>query len=251
MANTVLYESKGKVSIIKLNRPKSLNAMNDELIEDLISALQKAEADPEVRVAVVKGEGRAFCAGADLRDQVSDRTLFQYREHAIRLQEIGRLMLSMDKILIASIHGYAVGAGLELACNCDFRIVAEGTQMFSTETNVGATVTTGVTKLLPAIIGLGRAFDIFVTNEKMDATKAKEWGFANRVVPLDELEKATMELANKVAENYPLSLAFTRHSLYHGLGVTMEDVFHEETLAACVSFMSKERMTGMGSKIKK
>lgn len=245
MANTVLYERQNKVGIIKLNRPHVLNAVNDELIEDFIAALQQAKDDAEARVVVVKGEGRAFCAGADLKEGVMERTMEQYRHHEIRLQEVGRLMLTMDKPIIGAIRGYAVGAGLEFACNCDLRIAAEGTLFFSPETSVGATVTTGGTKLLPHIIGVGRAFEIFFTGKRLEAKEAQEWGLVNKVVPSAELDRTAMEMANKLAENYPLALALNRASVYHGLGASLEEVFDEEAEAACISFASGERKTGM------
>ena len=245
MGETVLYQRKDKVGVIKLNRPQVLNAVNDELVEDFIEALHKAKSDPEARVIILKGEGRAFCAGADLKEGVIERSMEQYRNHVIRLQEIGRLMLRIDKPMIGAIHGYAVGAGLEFSCNCDIRIAAEGTQFFSTETNVGATVTTGATKLIPGIIGIGRAFEFFFTNKRLDAKEAEEWGLVNKVVPLEELDKAAMEMAEKIAENYPLALALNRASLYHGLGASLDDVFDEEAQAGCISFASGERKTGM------
>ena len=245
MGDTVIYERKGKIGIIKLNRPGVLNAVNDELIKDFIQALREAKDDADARVLLLKGEGRAFCAGADLKESVIDRSLEDYREHAINIQEIGRLMLRMDRPIIAAIHGYAVGAGLEFTVNCDIRIAAEGTQFFSPETSVGATVTTGATKLIPAVIGLGRAFEFFFTGKRLDANEAKEWGLVNRVVSLEKLDKVAMETAESIAENYPLALALNRGSVYYGLGASLEDVFDEEVKAACISFASGERKTGM------
>jgi len=154
-------------------------------------------------------------------------------------------MLRMDKPIIGAIHSYAVGAGFEFACNCDIRIAAEGTQFFSPETNVGATVTTGATKLFPAIVGVGRAFEFFFTNRRLNAKEAEEWGLVNKVVPLEELDKTAMEMAEKIAGNYPLALALNRASVYHGLDASIEDVFDEEAQAGCISFASGERKTGM------
>lgn len=245
MGETVLYERVGKIGIIKLNRPQVLNAVNDELIEDFIDTLHKAKTDSEARVIILKGEGRAFCAGADLKEGVIERSMEQYRHHVINVQEIGHLMLRMGKPIIGAIQGYAVGAGLEFSCNCDIRIAAKGAQFFAPETSVGATVTTGGAKLLPSIIGLGRALEFFFTNRRLSAREAEEWGLVNKVVPLEELDKAAMEMADKIAENYPLALTLNRASVYHGLGVSLEDVFDEEAQAACVSFASGERKTGM------
>jgi enoyl-CoA hydratase len=245
MAGTVLYERKGNVGIIKFNRPQVLNAVNDELIEDLIDALNEAKDDAESRVLVIKGEGRAFCAGLDLKESVIERTMEQHRQHTIRIQEVGRIMATFDKPIIGAIRGYALGAGCELALNCDIRIAAVGTKFGFPETSVGATVTTAGTKLLPAVIGLGRAMELFFTSEFVDADKAAEWGLVNKVVPIKKLDEVTMEIAEKIASNYPLSLALTRASIYNGLSASLDDVFREEANAACVSFGSRERFTGM------
>lgn len=244
MAETVLYERVGKIGIIKLNRPQVLNAVNDELIEDFVTTLHKVKTDSEAKVIILKGEGRAFCAGADLKEGVIERSVEQYRHHVINLQEIGRLMMRMDKPIIGAIQGYAVGAGLEFACNCDIRIAAEGAQFFAPETSVGATVTTGGTKLLPSIIGLGRAFEFFFTNRRLGAKEAEEWGLVNKVVPLEGLDKGAMEMAEKIAENYPLALALNKASLYYGLGASLEDVFDEEAQAACVSLPQEKEKPG-------
>ena len=245
MGQTALYERVGKVGIVKLNRPQVLNALNDELIVDFVSALRKAKGDKSARVIILKGEGRAFCAGADLKEGVKERTVADYMEHMDNIQEIGRLMLNMGKPIIGAIQSYAVGAGMEFAVNCDIRIAAENAVFYSPETSIGATVTTAATKLLPAVIGLGKAFEFFFTNRRLNAQEALEWNLVNKVVPPEELDKTAMEMAEKMAENYPIAMAQNRSSVYHGLGASMEEVFDEEASAAAISFAIGERMAGM------
>jgi enoyl-CoA hydratase len=251
MGQTVLYERAGKVGIVTLNRPQVLNAVNDDLIVDFVSALRKAKADKRARVIILRGEGRAFCAGADLKEGVKERPLADYQAHMDNIQEIGRLMLRMAKPIICSIKGYAVGAGMEFCINCDIRIAADNAIFYSPETYIGATVTTAATKLLPAVIGLGKAFEFFFTNRRLNAQEALEWNLVNKVVPLDELDKTVMEMAEKIAENYPLALAQNRASVYHGLGVSIEEAFDEEASAATISFASKERQKGMAKPLGK
>lgn len=245
MGETVIYERTGTIGIIKLNRPEVLNAVNGQLIEDFIEALKKAKEDREARVLILKGEGRAFCAGADIKEGVVERSIEEYRERVLKLQGIGRLFLELDKPVIGAIHGYALGAGCEFALNCDIRLAAEGAQFGFPETSVGATVTTAGTKALPAVIGLGKAFEFLFTGERIEARKGEQMGLVNRVVPLEELEKTAIELAERIAKNYPLALALTRRSVYRGLGASLEDVLMEEAEAACISFASGERKTGM------
>ena len=245
MGQTVLYERVGKIGIIKFNRPQVLNALNDDLIMDFVSALRQARDDSAIRAIILKGEGRAFCAGADLKEGVKERTIADYMDHMVNLQEIGRLMLKMDKPIIGAIHGYAVGAGMEFAINCDVRIAADNAIFYSPETAIGATITTAATKLIPAVLGLGKALEFFFTNRRLNAQEALDWNLVNKVVPLEELEKTAMEWAEKMADNYPLAMAQTRASVYNSLGVSIEEVFAEEASSATISFAVGERMTGM------
>ncbi len=133
----VLYERKEDIGIITLNRPKSLNAVNDPLLIDLKAALDAARADKEARVFIFKGAGRAFCAGADTKEAVVFKTLEEYKEH-FDLYRPFRGIRDIDRPTIAQIQGYAVGAGLELALYCDLRIAAENAKLGFAETRVGA-----------------------------------------------------------------------------------------------------------------
>jgi enoyl-CoA hydratase/carnithine racemase len=135
----------------------------------------------------------------------------------------------MPKIVIAAVHGYAIGAGMEWSEGADLRIVAEGTKFGATETNVGQTVTNAGTKLLTHYIGLARAKELYFTNEFMDAKEAYEYGLANKVVPLEELDKAAMEMALKINENSGLSLMLTKQAVNRALSMTIEETLEMET----------------------
>lgn len=251
MASAVIYESQDRIGIIKLNRPQVLNAINDELIDDFLAALEAARKDEKTRVIILKGEGRAFCSGADLKEGVKPRSLEDYSGHLLRIQDIERAILNLGKPLIAAVQGYALGGGCEFALNCDIRIAAEGAKFGFPETRVGATVTTAGTKLLPLVVGVGRAKEMLFTAEMIEAKQALEWGLVNKVVPLEELDKAARELAEKIAGNYPLALKLTRATVDYGLGASLEDVLNYETQASCISFASAERQTGMKEAQKK
>ena len=225
---TVKYEKKEGIIIISLNRPQVLNAINPQLSRDFLAALQAAEADTESKVVIVRGEGRAFCAGADLSQKPpSEPVPFEHRPDTSA--EITRVMMRMPKIVIAAVQGYAIGAGLEWAEDADLRIVAEGAKFGATETNVGKTVTNAGTKLLTHYIGLARAKEIYFTNEFIDAQQAYEWGLANKVVPLEELDKATMEMAKKINQNSGLSLMLTKQAVNRSLSMSIEDTLAMET----------------------
>lgn len=243
---TVLYSREGAIGTIQLNRPQSLNAVNGALVEDLFAALKEARDDKEARVIILKGAGRAFCAGVDLKEGVAKTEgVEQFREYIHHMQDIGRAFLAVDKPIIAQVHGYALGNGCEFAMNCDLRVAAEGARMGFREASVGATVTTAGTKLLPQLVGLGRAKEMLLTAEMIDAATAERWGLVNKVVPLEQLEEATLELARKIAANHPLSLKLARTALDFALDASFEQVFEHEGQAACISYASGERKEGM------
>jgi enoyl-CoA hydratase/carnithine racemase len=237
---TVKYEKKEGVIIISLNRPRVLNAVNRQLTVDLLAAMKAAEADTEAKVVILRGEGRAFCSGADLSEEPPKERV-PLEKQPDTLQDITRAMVGMSKVTIAAVHGYAIGAGLELAEDADLRIVAEGTKFGATETNVGAAVTNAGTKLLTYYIGLGRAKELYFTNEFMDASEAFQYGLANKVVPLEELDKAAMEMAHKINEKSGLSLMLTKQAVNRALSMSIEDTLAMESRDLQVSSLVAEQ----------
>src|SRR4030042_2481661 len=138
---TVLYEKIEDIALIKLNRPKGLNAINVQLTRDLHQALTATAGDTTVKGLLLKGEGRAFCSGDDLSESPAGWNVEEVLRHVELLQDTTRLMLNMEKPVIAAVHGYALGAGCEWAMSGDIRLAAEGTQFGFPETNVGAGIT--------------------------------------------------------------------------------------------------------------
>jgi len=250
MGENVTYEKKGKVGIIKLNRPEVLNAINDALIEDFLSVFRMAQED-DTNVIILKGEGRAFCAGADVKEGSQPRSMEDYFNHALHMQDMTRLMANSTKPVIAAVHGYALGGGCELALGCDIRIAAEGTKFGFPETTVGATVTNAGLQNLPRLIGMGRAKELIYTGRRLDAKEAEAWGIVNKVVPAEELDKVNMELAEEIASHDPLGITLARLCLDSGAEASFETLLRLETFAAATSFASGERQTGMKQAIKK
>ncbi len=226
---TVLYKKQEGIIVISLNRPNKLNAINGQLSRDFLTALMEAEADTEAKVVIIRGEGRAFCAGFDLSQSDSPERQVPLEYQRDTGQNITRVMMRMPKIVIAAVHGYAVGAGLEWTMGADLRVVAEGTQFGATETNVGQTVTNAGTKLLTHYIGLAKAKELYFTNEFMDAEEADRLGYVNKLVPLDKLESATMEMAKRIDENSGLSLMLTKQAVNRALSMSIEETLQMET----------------------
>lgn len=213
---TVLYEKIDEIAIIKLNRPKVLNAINMQLTHDLHQVLAEVALDISVKGVILKGEGRAFCAGDDLSESPFGIAAEDLLRHVEVLQDTTRIMLNMEKPIVAAVHGYALGAGCEWAMSADIRIAAEGTKFGFPETNVGAGVTNAGTKLLPLLVGIGRAKWMIFSNERIDAHTAEQWGLVNQVVPAGELDAAAMALIKKIAANSTLSIKLAKKQLNYG-----------------------------------
>ncbi|MBC8512052.1 MAG: enoyl-CoA hydratase/isomerase family protein [Dehalococcoidia bacterium] len=236
---TVIYERKDEIAIIRLNRPKVLNAQNRQIVGDFLAALKEAQADAEVKAVIVKGEGRAFSSGDDLSED-KHATVEEGLAAIETMQDTTRTMLRMGKPIIAAVHGYALGAGCEWAMDCDIRIAAEGTKFGFPETNVGGTVTNAGTKLLPLLVGLGRAKELVFTNEMIDAKQAEQWGLVNKVVPLEELDKTAMDMAKKIAQNSTLAIYLSKRALNQGAYQDFEQTLELETRDAMVAFSTLE-----------
>ncbi|MCX7380035.1 MAG: enoyl-CoA hydratase/isomerase family protein [Alphaproteobacteria bacterium] len=242
----VLYHREASTGFVTLNRPRVLNAINDPWITDLVVAGEQAAADAEALVVVLRGAGRAFCAGADLKATPSTAPHMPYRaDHIDPMQRIARVFRSMRKPVIAAVHGYAVGGGCELAMLADMRLAAEGTKFGFTELRVGATVTMGGLYNLARIVGTGRAFELLYTTDLIDATEAHRIGLVNRVVPADELADAVAALASKVAGNFPFEMSLVRAALYRALDQDFDAALEEEGTNSLLSYLGGSRNTGM------
>ena len=245
MADTVLLEKIDEVAVVKFNRPRSLNAVTDELLSDFVEVLEKVKKDSEVKVVIITGEGRAFCAGADIKEQLSPRDFKEYYEHSKLMQNITRAIVGLGKPTIAAVKGYALGEGMEFSLNCDIRILAEGTKVGFPESRVGATVTNGGTYYLPRIVGLGRAKEMILTAELIDDQEAYRIGYANKVVPLDKLDEEALNMAKKIASNYFFEVRLHREMLEASMESTLERTLSFESYCACASFSAGSRKEGM------
>jgi enoyl-CoA hydratase/carnithine racemase len=224
----VIYRKVESIAIITFNRPDVLNAASNQMTREFLLALRQAEADSEIKVVVLRGEGRAFCAGHDLKEDTSGETLEQSVALIEELQDTTRVMLRMGKPVVAAVQGYAVGAGCEWTMNCDLRIAAEGAKFGFPEASIGTTVTNAGTKLLTLLVGLGRAKELILTSRMIEAKEAKEWGLVNEVVPLDALEKTAMDLARKIAKNPVMSTRLAKAALNQGVNESFEQTLERE-----------------------
>ena len=241
---TIIYEKTDQVAVIKLNRPQVLNAMNKQLWLDLANAFGAARVDDDVRVVVITGQGRAFSTGADLKDS-KDRTLTQYRDYLNHLQETSRMILRFEKPTLAAVNGYALGSGYELALACDLRIAAQGAKFGSPEAKVSSSVTGGAMRLLPLLVGPGKAKELLYTSEYIDGTEAHRIGLVNQVVPDDRLMEAAMQMARKIIPNSPFSIRLIKKGIDMAPEVSLEALMDYEVEACLATVSAPERQQAL------
>jgi len=241
----IIYEKDEGIATIKLNRPKVLNAMNKQLWLDFQVALEDVKNDPEIKVLIITGEGRAFSTGADLKDS-KDRSIDDYRDYLVELQETSRTIIRFEKPIIAAINGYALGSGYELALACDIRLAAEEAKIGSPEARVTSSVTGGAMRLVQDLIGPGKAKELLFTSEYIDGIEAEKIGLVNKAVPLDQLMQKTKEMAKKIAENSAFSIKMIKKGLNMARGeVSLEALMDYEIEACLACVFTKERQESL------
>jgi len=241
----IIYEKGEGLATIKLNRPQVLNAMNKQTWLDLQVALDDVKNDPDIKVLIITGEGRAFSTGADLKDS-KDRTIEEYRNYLVELQETSRKIIRFEKPIIAAINGYALGSGYELALACDIRIAAEEARIGSPEARVTSSVTGGAMRLVQDLIGPGKARELLFTAEYIDGKEAERIGLVNRAVPSDRLMEEAREMAMKIAQNSSFSIRMIKKGLIMARGEVSLDALMDYEIEACLACVStKERQDSL------
>ena len=210
--DSIIVERKDHVGMITLNRPNQFNTFNTVLADELCKALMELEMDKAVRVVVLRGAGKAFCAGIDI-SEFHGKTLQEYREWVGRMERALHVIVSMKKPVIASAHGYAVANGVGLIAACDLAVVAEGTKLGATAVNVGL-FCMGPAVPMSRSLSRKRCLEMVMTGDMIDARDAERWGLVNKVVPLEKLEEETMALANQLAGKSPLALQMGKEAFY-------------------------------------
>jgi 2-(1,2-epoxy-1,2-dihydrophenyl)acetyl-CoA isomerase len=227
----VLLDVEDGVARIRLNRPETSNAVDVPLLKALHGAVLRCHAEPGVRVAVLSGEGRNFCAGGDVKTfAAKGEALPDYlREATAWLQLATSALIQLRAPVIAKVQGFAAGgAGFGFACATDLVVAAESAKFFSGAVRVGMAPDAGTSVTLARIVGVRRALDILLTNPTLSAEQAHELGIVSRVVPDDQLDNAVDDLAAELAAQPPLALAATKRLVWGGLGSGVEERLAEE-----------------------
>ncbi len=237
----IIYEKKDKIGVIKLNRPKVLNAMNRQLWIEMQDALEIVKQDKAIKVLVITGEGRAFSTGADLKDS-KDRSIEDYRIYLESLQEASRKIIRFEKPTIAAINGYALGSGYELALACDIRIAANEALIGSPEARVTSSVTGGAFRLVQDLVGPGKARELLFTAENITGEEAQRIGLVNKSVSLDQLMEETINMAEKIVANSSFSLKIIKKGFLMAQGECSLEALMDYEVEGCLACVStKER----------
>ena len=206
---TLIIETPSQgVTLIRLNRPEALNALNSQLLGELGEALDAATADETVRCVVLTGSDRAFAAGADIKE-MSDKSYAEMMKLDF-FTAAARKLEQFRKPVIAAVSGYALGGGCELAMMCDFIIASETAKFGQPEINLGVAPGIGGTQRLTRFIGKAKAMDMILTARMMDAAEAERAGLVSRVVPIDKLLETALEAAAKIAGHSPLAVMMNK-----------------------------------------
>jgi len=241
VAGTVEIRIREGVGTVLLNRPERLNAITLELVEDLTTIFAKANRDPEVRALVLRGAGRAFCSGDDLKDFANQApTEREGRRHVEAIQGVTREIVLGDKFVVGAIHGWAVGGGLEWAINCDFPIWGESARGFFPEIELGLFVTGGVTALLPNLVGLPRAKELILFGNRFGSAEAHAAGIAWRVVPDHRLFDEAHTLALRIAALPPRQATDLKRVINRACHREIEHALELETAATVRAFLDPE-----------
>ena len=222
----LLLEKEGGLATITLNAPEKLNALSREMRRSIFLATDEVAKDDEVRVIIVTGAGRGFCAGADLSGPRVEPP--RYERHAT-LGEIYRsdAFFKLDKPVIAAINGPCVGAGLSLALSMDIRIASETARFGVSQVARALVPDLALTYWLPKVVGMSKALELMFTAEIIGADQAEQLGIVSQVVPPDELMKVARELASRIAQQAPFSVELAKRMVYRG---TVDDVSRQDDL---------------------
>ena len=217
---TLLFEKHGAVAHISLNRPQVVNAYNIQMRDDFSEALSAVEQDPEVRALLITGEGRGFCAGADLTEFGSAPS--QVIARRVRWdRDVWGQLVNLGKPVVAAVHGYCIGSGLEIALLCDLRIAATGTVFALPEVQLGMIPAAGGTQTLPRAVGLSQALDLLLTGRRIQAEEALSTKLVTRLTPPESLRDEAWRLADELAELPAEAVAALKQSLRQGMDLDL------------------------------
>ncbi len=243
----VLLERKNGIATVTMNRPKYYNALSPELIEALIKVLQECEKDPEIKVIVLTGAGKAFCAGGDLNHLESINNVVDGRNYIISAGSITSTIMNLAKPVIAMVNGVAAGAGFNLVLACDIVFCTASVKFVQSFAKIGLLPDCGGTYLLPRLVGLQKAKELMFSAEPIDAEMALQLGIVNRVVREEELQEITYQFAEKLSKAAPVATSLMKKLLNQSYNLTLENALELEADLQTICLQTEDNKEGIAA----
>lgn len=241
----IIFEESGGIATITLNRPDSLNAINEQMRTEFEDVFDELALNDDIKVIVFTGAGRAFSAGGDISHFERDWNTMAFRKHHRRLMSFFDGLEALEKPVLAAINGPCTGAGLQITLSCDIRIASDAAQFGFRENNIGLIPGAGGCSRFVKLIGYGKAKELIFTGEMISAPEAERIGLVNRVVPHDELMQHTRKLAEHLLTRAPEALGLAKKILWHSMDSDLQTGRMLESLAMSVLLKTKDHKEGI------
>lgn len=247
----ITLELKDNISVLTINRPKALNALNSVTLEELFAAFSDIEKNSEVKALILTGSGeKAFVAGADI-SQMKDFNSLEGRRFAQLGQATFRKLELLPQPVIAAVNGFALGGGCELAMACDIRLASENAKFGQPEVTLGLTAGFGGTQRLPRLVGAGRASELLFSGDVIDAQDAFRIGLVNHVYPLERLMDEAAALAQRIASRAPVAVQLTKSAIQRGVNMDLDDAIAYEAEVFGLTCSTKDQKEGCSAFVEK
>ncbi len=239
------------VATITLNRPEVYNALNDGLTYEIQGAIKQCAKDDSIRAVVLTGEGKAFCAGQDLKDSSDESDKSFLKSLRKRYNPIIRSMRNLEKPVICKLNGVAAGAGCSLVLACDYVVASSEAVLIEVFVNIGLVLDSGSAWFLPRLVGYNKAFELATRGTRIKAVEAKDLGIVNQVVPPDELDKATNEISNYYKNAPTKAIGLMKKMLNKSYKMTLEEMLDYEAYCQEIAGSSEDYVEGVNAFLEK
>ena len=246
--NTIQVETRNRVGLVRLNRPQAMNALNNELLSELMEALATFDQNPEIGALVITGSERAFAAGADIKE-MADATAIEMLQQN-RVGQFDRLKL-IKKPVIAAVSGWCLGGGCEIAMACDMIVASESARFGQPEITIGVIPGAGGTQRLTRAVGKAIAMEMVLNNRTLTAEEALQHGLVNRVVPVERYLDEALELAAEIASRAPVAIRLAKEAILQAYESSLADGLADERRAFYLLFATQDQKEGMAAFIEK
>lgn len=248
---TIILKKSGTAMVITLNRPERRNALSVQMMNDIMTAVDDANKDQNVRSIIITGGSDFFSSGADLAEVIKIRTVSDSVGYFKRWQQLNNMLEETSKPTIAAIEGFCLTGGCELALACDIRVAGDNATFAITSSRIGTVAGAGGTQRLARIIGLANALDLLFSAEAIDATQAYRIGLINRRVSHGQALNTAMSMAAIYAERAPLSLSFVKRAVYRGLQMDLASGIELERFLATAIYCTADKQEGISAFLEK